>query len=396
MPEILQEFINFLRSQNLSKNSIRNYQSDLNKFFSWFLVKTGHPLSADRFSNTQLELFFEDTASTVPPATLHRYRTSLRRFSLWLKPSEVKSSQPEEIVYTNNLPLEKQALKKVSLLSDSFAAYLAVKGLHRLSIRNYQADIQKFLNWFEKEKAEILTPENFQPDLINQYLEELKLQQIPEATVKRYLISVKHFFRFIHPEKLLPTTPKPYQKIAKDNNLLKDFPRISDRAAFYMTPRLLALAAFIFLLFIFSSVAGVRFISTYFQKNDRSIKNYNNISPDISSLDFDSFEKASVLASQTEKDLLEINIDTNINSALFVSKEASIAGLLSAPGGIVTSDLEANNISVNQTLVVGSGNAFQVGQTGSIESATGIRSSGTIAFTGLTAGEGKALCLNDI
>jgi len=342
VPEILQDFINYLRSCGLNKNSVRNYLVDINKFCAWFQVKTGHPLEAHSFSPAYVNFFFNELASDIPASTLHRYRTSLNKFSSWLKPtlpSDISGHSPA--ISTPQDTSDHSDISKSDTYLNQFSQHLSQRGLHRLSVRNYLADIQKFFVWFEMEKGQKLSAENFYPELIDQYQEELNLKGVPEATTKRYLISLRHFYHFLHPDEILPITPKPYQKITKrikvsPINSFNQHPLI-----YYLTPKLMSILASVFILFIFSSVAGVRYFHMVFRPSDKSVNIDKNISLDSDHVSLESIHNGKVLASQTEKELLEINLDTNINSSLFVSGEASIAGLLSAPGGIVTSDLEA-------------------------------------------------------
>ena len=88
MINLLEEFVKYLSSVGLNKFTIRNYFADLNKFFHWFEINTGHKLTPESFHPSHISAYLADLEkSNVPQTTVNRYFTSIKRFSNWLKPS---------------------------------------------------------------------------------------------------------------------------------------------------------------------------------------------------------------------------------------------------------------------------------------------------------------------
>jgi len=78
------------------------------------------------------------------------------------------------------------------ILIPKFKKYLFEKNLSKISIKNYLADINKFLKWFEETGKNRVTV-----SLIKQYIQRLRSTNLPGKTVKRYLSSFKHFVHFL-------------------------------------------------------------------------------------------------------------------------------------------------------------------------------------------------------
>src|SRR3989344_7788959 len=372
MVDLKLEFTRYLSSLGLSRVSIQNYISDISKFINWFKFTieliSGKKLSPENIDISHVYRYqkYLETGA-VPEATKRRYLASVKKFYNWLAPANLTVQQSSQLI--DSVPTEqtnKNILWDNNFISE-FSLFLSSQSLSKLSIRNYLIDISKFIDWFEK-----FTSSRFFPNLLNkqnlkEYEEHLSKTGIPVNTRRRYQTSLNQLFKYMHPDTPIPTPPKPYQKAIKDIKEISSFKH-------YIPASLL-------LLLVFFSSLYLGFLS------------YNLSLPDVVRDEQETIS-ANVLAETREKGLLRINIDTAISETLEVVKESSFSGLLTAHAGIDTTVLSAASADISDTLVVGAAGAFRVGTAGSVEQATGIRSSGSIFFTGLTSGTGSAVCLD--
>ena len=93
-------------------------------------------------------------------------------------------------------------------LQKEFTNYLSSCGLNKISIRNYLADLNKFISWFQKFTGEKLSETSLQSSHLNLYENYLNSASIPETSKRRYLTTVKKFFFFIN-SSLLPLNQIP-------------------------------------------------------------------------------------------------------------------------------------------------------------------------------------------
>jgi site-specific recombinase XerD len=78
-------------------------------------------------------------------------------------------------------------------LRTQFKNYLLQQNLSPLSIKNYLADLNKFLNWFKNN----LKPLSFSSANFQEYVQFLKERQISPASLTRYLSSLRQFGQFL-------------------------------------------------------------------------------------------------------------------------------------------------------------------------------------------------------
>ncbi len=78
-------------------------------------------------------------------------------------------------------------------LKTQFKNYLLQQNLSPLSIKNYLADLNKFLNWFKNN----LKPLSFSSTNFQEYVQFLKESQISPASLTRYLSSLRQFGQFL-------------------------------------------------------------------------------------------------------------------------------------------------------------------------------------------------------
>ena len=84
-------------------------------------------------------------------------------------------------------------------LTDDFSSFLKTNGLSKGSVRNYTADLSRFLSWYKQVLGVDFRAGNAHPDLIARYREALGVMRVPEATQRRYIQSLKRFFQWMDP-----------------------------------------------------------------------------------------------------------------------------------------------------------------------------------------------------
>ena len=87
----------------------------------------------------------------------------------------------------------------MSYLPDDYIQHLTGQGLSKGSIRNYTADLQRFVRWFEVATGEQFSPEKLQGYHLEQYKQQLANDAVPQATARRYVASLKTFLKWIDP-----------------------------------------------------------------------------------------------------------------------------------------------------------------------------------------------------
>src|SRR3989344_1487128 len=87
----------------------------------------------------------------------------------------------------------------MSHLPREFSSYLTGRGLSRSSIRNYTADLTRFIRWYEQAQARPFNPKEISQSHIDEYLHALKLEGQPENTIRRHTTTLKAFYLWINP-----------------------------------------------------------------------------------------------------------------------------------------------------------------------------------------------------
>ena len=391
------DYIQHLTSQGLSKGSIRNYTADLQRFVRWFEIATGEQFSPEKLQGYHIEQYKQQLASdAVPQATARRYVASLKTFLKWIDPHGNIFSilpgapLPPEGQLDSEQVSSPEFLSDISALSE-YTKFLEEQRLSKSSIRNYVADMTRFIRWFEMAEVQGFSPEKIRGHHMGQYQTHLVRSGVPESTIRRYIASLKHFVRFIHPQMHLPVKPKPFSLTAppwwKDvRKSIGEYRQFVPEFAVLRANRAGAAVAWgaVFLL-LSILISGTAYSAGQYFASIRKAQTATVGVAENAKLAVAPSE-GSVLASEIERGILEINTGVGIYA------EASISGMLSANGGLTTT-----TAVVNQTLSVGTGGAFLVNEAGAIESATGITSSGDITFTGLlenTSADLKSLCLD--
>lgn len=93
-----------------------------------------------------------------------------------------------------------------------FKAYLfsQKKPAGAITIKNYVADVRKFIGWFESSYGISFTPDNFTRPVINQYQSSIQQESNSQASVnsiKRYLSSLRKLAVFMYETRLIASNP---------------------------------------------------------------------------------------------------------------------------------------------------------------------------------------------
>ena len=93
-----QKYLEYLRSQDRSKNTIRAYITDLRGFSSWFEQTSGQPMSPDQVTATDLGKYtgFLQTTKKRKPRTVNRKLVSLSVFFTWAIAQGLANIDPTE------------------------------------------------------------------------------------------------------------------------------------------------------------------------------------------------------------------------------------------------------------------------------------------------------------
>lgn len=158
---VIDGFINYLKSSGLSKNSIRFYKSDLSHFSGWIVDKNKKlGVSAETFMDTVpfLKVGVAHEYKThlidckIPPKTINRKLSTLRRFSDYLVSSGIISFDLAQGL--ENIPglvvsnISRETDQFMSLVAD-FQKHLESQKASKNTIKNYVADVKHFFTWIE-------------------------------------------------------------------------------------------------------------------------------------------------------------------------------------------------------------------------------------------------------
>lgn len=130
----------------------------------------------------------------------------------------------------------------MSSLPKDYSIFLVSQGLAKGSIRNYVADLVRFIRWFEEQKNKQFSPELFDVSLFSQYSDFLRNSSIPENTRKRNLASLTKFSKWINPQNIptiiLSDTDKTANvksdKIYESNQILSDTSNLSNQYSYFL------------------------------------------------------------------------------------------------------------------------------------------------------------------
>ncbi|WHA05717.1 tyrosine-type recombinase/integrase (plasmid) [Candidatus Bandiella numerosa] len=92
---IIDKFLEYLKANEKSENTIKNYQSDLNSFAKWFLKANNEKLILDKITPTDLRLYKKQLIKNKKPKTINRHIASIKAFISWgVRTKKIKYNIP--------------------------------------------------------------------------------------------------------------------------------------------------------------------------------------------------------------------------------------------------------------------------------------------------------------
>lgn len=154
--EVIDSFLSYLKSNRLSKNSIRFYKSDLSHFTAWTLFKIKSlGILAESFKEvipflrTSIAREYRDylLANQIPAKTINRRFSTLRKFSEFLVNSNIISFDIASGL--ENIVVQRSNKNNIFSLVEDFQKHLESQKASKNTIKNYVADVKHFLTWTE-------------------------------------------------------------------------------------------------------------------------------------------------------------------------------------------------------------------------------------------------------
>lgn len=153
------EFIEYLNSLGVSKNSIKFYRSDLNHFTGWLLLRIralgilaedftqAIPFLKPSFTQEYKKYLVKNTNATK---TINRRLSTLRNLSRFLLESQILNFNFAEGL-TNISTSPNGSVEKLQIhpLVNGFQKHLEAEKVSQNTIKNYIADIRQFINWID-------------------------------------------------------------------------------------------------------------------------------------------------------------------------------------------------------------------------------------------------------
>ena len=158
--QILENFFDHLFSTGLSKNSHKNYKSDVNHFFAWFTKRTktwGVILESLReaipFLSSEVATEYKKhlKSSGSPKKTINRRLSSLRHLGRYFLDTQILDFDFMEGV--TNTSLTKQVRTR-HILASKFEEHLISEKVKKNTLKNYISDVKQFLDWLEQNGSE--------------------------------------------------------------------------------------------------------------------------------------------------------------------------------------------------------------------------------------------------
>mgnify|MGYP001123228669 CR=1 FL=1 len=145
LPEI---FRRYLKNQNLSSLTVKNYVADVKNFLSWLNQKYHinyrltdqsffHLLTAETIEQYKKDLLSQKT----PLSTLNRRLSTLRKFGQFAQSQGWLVKNPASTV-------ENVQISETNILA-AFGGYLEKEKVSSATLKNYLSDLRHFINWVE-------------------------------------------------------------------------------------------------------------------------------------------------------------------------------------------------------------------------------------------------------
>ena len=148
LPEL---FKNYLKTQKISSVTIKNYVADINNFFNWLERKT--QIKYQVAGTAVLGLFTKETIEEykkdqiAPLSTINRRLSALRKFGSFIQSQGWINNNPASQITNSERKIKKEASKDI--LND-FKQDLKEENISTVTIKNYMSDLRHFLGWLKE------------------------------------------------------------------------------------------------------------------------------------------------------------------------------------------------------------------------------------------------------
>ncbi|PIZ97537.1 MAG: hypothetical protein COX79_02185, partial [Candidatus Levybacteria bacterium CG_4_10_14_0_2_um_filter_36_16] len=212
--ELLELFKENLLSQNLpagrqerplAKVTVKNYLSDIRKFFEWFEITYQTPVNSHALSQNVLSTFLahitqEKKLEHLSQPSIDRLISSLRKFFTFLKDEGLTDNNP----FATSPVVQKE---KDAWRLREFKDSLYVSNFTGVSIKNYIVDIQAFKVWYEKTIGEE-NGLNITQAILEVYKDRLlNILHLAPRSINRKLSSIRKYAEFLDKDSSLLGDP---------------------------------------------------------------------------------------------------------------------------------------------------------------------------------------------
>jgi len=195
--------------RKISRVTVKNYVSDVNRFFSWLSSQpdfvSQNPLQ-NNLSTSKISLYLNHLKEDYSPSTISRHTASLNRFSTFL---DLKYSIKLSPITSDSSPLLVNQPASTQQLLSQFKKHLKDKKRSHSTVKNYLSDVNHFLTWAANSLSQNPTslPDILTLTHLKAYQNHLKLTQKSSSVISRRTSAIKTFSRFAYQHHLLPKNP---------------------------------------------------------------------------------------------------------------------------------------------------------------------------------------------
>ena len=199
LKKFLTSFISFLSNQKSSRSTIKNYSSDLHRLIDRLPEST-------QIQDADFRQALESLKGEFSEASLRRFNYSLKSFLTYLKSSGYSFG----VSSTNTVQNRSNTLNPSP--AEDYANHLHAQGSPEPTIRHYTHDLYYFFSWFKPglerlADIDLTLIKRVGVSDITRYVAFLKSKAVSDASINRYLYSLKSFFDFSREKVVYETNP---------------------------------------------------------------------------------------------------------------------------------------------------------------------------------------------
>ncbi|NCT56047.1 site-specific integrase, partial [bacterium] len=187
MEDLIKKYLEYLNNNGASKNTVKNYSSDLNKFVEWL---SNSSVTSSDLSKAHL-LSYESyiTPSSYSVSSKRRLLSTAKSFTEWKLTSELF-----------------EAIARPYLL------YLESKGASKSTLKNYSSDISRFVAYLVSTSTTQTKATHITQEELNTFKKSLNSLGLSKASVRRVSSSLSQFYIWSNSHRILDSGFKPLIK----------------------------------------------------------------------------------------------------------------------------------------------------------------------------------------